>query len=90
MNENQVIEILVETRYLIIKTSAPMLIASLVIGLILSVLQTITSIQEQTLTFVPKLIGVFLAVMLFGLWIMRNISEFMQYLVENFNIFVNG
>ncbi len=90
MNENQVVEILVETLYLIIKTSAPMLIASLVIGLVLSVLQTITSIQEQTLTFVPKLLGVFLAVMLFGLWIMRNISEFMQYLVENFNVFVNG
>ena len=90
MNENQVIEILVETLYLIIKTSAPMLIASLVIGLILSVLQTITSIQEQTLTFVPKLLGVFLAVMIFGLWIMRNVSEFMQYLVENFNMFVNG
>jgi len=54
MNENQVVEILVETLYLIIKTSAPMLIASLVIGLVLSVLQTITSIQEQTLTFVPK------------------------------------
>lgn len=90
MNENQVIEILVETLYLIIKTSAPMLIASLVIGLILSVLQTITSIQEQTLTFVPKLLGVFLAVMLFGLWIMRNVSEFMQYLIENFNVFVNG
>ena len=90
MNENQVVEILVETLYLIIKTSAPMLIASLAIGLILSVLQTITSIQEQTLTFVPKLLGVFLAVMLFGLWIMRNVSEFMQYLVENFNVFVNG
>lgn len=90
MNENQVVEILVETLYLIIKTSAPMLIASLVIGLVLSVLQTITSIQEQTLTFVPKLLGVFLAVMIFGLWIMRNISEFMQYLVENFNVFVNG
>ena len=90
MNENQVVEILVETLYLIIKTSAPMLIASLVIGLVLSVLQTITSIQEQTLTFVPKLLGVFLAVMIFGLWIMRNISEFLQYLVENFNVFVNG
>ena len=77
MNENQVVEILVETLYLIIKTSAPMLIASLVIGLVLSVLQTITSIQEQTLTFVPKLLGVFLAVMLFGLWIMRNVSEFL-------------
>ena len=90
MNENQVIEILVNTLYLIIKVSAPMLIASLIIGLILSILQTVTSIQEQTLTFVPKLIGVFLAIMIFGLWIMRNISEFMQSLVGGFNGFING
>lgn len=90
MNENQVIEILVNTLYLIIKVSAPMLIASLIIGLILSILQTVTSIQEQTLTFVPKLIGVFLAIMIFGLWIMRNISEFMQSLVNGFSGFING
>lgn len=90
MNENQVIDILTQSLYIIIKTSAPMLIASLVIGLILSVLQTITSIQEQTLTFVPKLIGVFLAVMFFGLWIMRTIVEFTEYLFTNFGTFING
>ncbi len=90
MNENQLIEILVNTLYMILKVSAPMLIVSLIIGLLISILQTVTSIQEQTLTFVPKLVGVFIAIMIFGLWIMRNISEFMQYLVTNFETFVNG
>ena len=45
-----------EALYLIIKTSAPVLLVSLVIGLIISIFQTVTSIQEQTLTFVPKII----------------------------------
>lgn len=90
MNENQVIEVLTQSLYTVIKTSAPMLIASLVIGLILSILQTITSIQEQTLTFVPKLLGVFLAIMFFGLWIMRTIVEFTEYLFNNFGTFING
>ena len=90
MTEEVIIDIFTQTLVLIIKVSAPMLLVSLVVGLVISILQTITSIQEQTLTFVPKLLGVFLAVMLFGLWIMRNISEFMQYLIENFNVFVNG
>ena len=48
-----------EALYLIIKTSAPVLLVSLVIGLIISIFQTVTSIQEQTLTFVPKIICVF-------------------------------
>ncbi len=90
LNENQVIEILTQSLYTVIKVSAPMLIASLVIGLILSILQTITSIQEQTLTFVPKLLGVFLSIMLFGLWIMRTIVEFTEYLFTNFSTFING
>ena len=49
-----------EALYLIIKTSAPVLLVSLVIGLIISIFQTVTSIQEQTLTFVPKIICVFI------------------------------
>jgi flagellar biosynthetic protein FliQ len=85
-----VIDIAREALWLIIICSAPLLLVSLVVGLVISIFQTVTSIQEQTLTFVPKLLGVFLAVMIFGLWIMRNVSEFMQYLVENFNTFVNG
>ena len=48
-----------EALYLIIKTAAPVLLVSLVIGLVISIFQTVTSIQEQTLTFVPKIIGVY-------------------------------
>ena len=54
-----------EALYLIIKTAAPVLLVSLVIGLVISIFQTVTSIQEQTLTFVPKIIGVFLAIYCF-------------------------
>lgn len=90
MNENMLVELLKETLYLIIKVSAPMLITSLVIGLVVSILQTVTSIQEQTLTFVPKLIGVFLVIMLFGNWIMKNVVEYFQYLVDNFRYFIQG
>ncbi len=90
MNENMLVELFKETLWLIIKVSAPMLITSLVIGLVVSVLQTVTSIQEQTLTFVPKLIGVFVIIMLFGNWIMRNVVEYFEYLTDNFRYFIQG
>ena len=84
MDENTLVTILVETLYLIIKVSAPMLIVSLVVGLIISILQTVTSIQEQTLTFVPKLLSIFLVLMLTGNWIMTNIREYFEFLCDNF------
>ena len=59
-----VVTLLRETLYLIIKVSAPMLLVSLVVGLVISILQTVTSIQEQTLSFVPKLISIFLVIMI--------------------------
>ncbi|MBR4726079.1 MAG: flagellar biosynthesis protein FliQ [Lachnospiraceae bacterium] len=84
MDENTLVTILVETLYLIIKVSAPMLLVSLIVGLIISILQTVTSIQEQTLTFVPKLLSIFLVLMLAGNWIMTNIREYFQFLCDNF------
>lgn len=73
--------------FLIIKTSAPLLLISLVIGLIVSVFQTVTSIQEQTLTFVPKIICVFLGIILFGNWILTEIVDFMNVLWSGFSIY---
>lgn len=78
MTEELIIDIFTQTLVLIIKISAPMLLVSLVIGLIISILQTITSIQEQTLTFVPKLLAIFLVLMLAGGWILTNLKEFTQ------------
>ena len=69
MSVDRVIDISRETVMLILKLSAPMLLASLVVGLIISLIQTITSIQEQTLTFVPKLIVTMLMLVLTGSWL---------------------
>lgn len=90
MNENMLIELLRQALYLIIKVSAPMLLVSLVIGLIVSILQTVTSVQEQTLTFVPKLLGIFLVLMITGNWIFKSITEFFVYLCDNFRYFIQG
>lgn len=90
MNEDLLVTLIKETLYLIIKVSAPMLLVSLVIGLIVSILQTVTSIQEQTLTFVPKLLGVFVVLMLFGNWIMTSIVEYTEFLFSNFGNYISG
>ena len=88
MSPEQVIDIARETLWIIVKTSAPMLLVSLVVGLIISVFQTVTSIQEQTLTFVPKLLSIFAVIVLCGNWIMNNIIEFMIELCKNFGNFI--
>ncbi len=77
-----------EALYLVIKVSAPLLLISLVIGLIISIFQTVTSIQEQTLTFVPKIIAVFLGMMLVGGWVLENIVSFMTELWSNFGLYL--
>lgn len=90
MTETQVMEIVNQALYLIIKVSAPMLLISLIIGLIISILQTVTSIQEQTLTFVPKLIGIFVTIMIAGRWILSSVVDFFVYLMQNLNYFIRG
>lgn len=90
MNENIVVDIARQTLWLIIKVSAPMLIASLIVGLIVSILQTVTSIQEQTLTFVPKLIAVFLVLALFGNWIFTEVRDFAVELFMNFGYYIRS
>lgn len=90
MNENIVIDIAREAIFLIIKVAAPILIVSLTVGLIVSILQTVTSIQEQTLTFVPKLIAILLIVVLFGNWMLTSIKEFMVELFSNFSYYINA
>lgn len=88
MTIEQVTEIANQALYLIIKTSIPVLLVSLVIGLVISIFQTVTSIQEQTLTFVPKIIGVFLTLMLLGYWMLNSMKEFMVTLWSDFSRFV--
>ena len=88
MTEGQVLDIAKEAIYTIIICSAPMLIISLVVGLIVSIFQTVTFLQEQTLTFVPKIIAVFVGIMIFGSWILTNLTEFVTTLWSNFSIYL--
>lgn len=90
MNENIIIDIVRNALYVVIKTSAPMLLVSLIVGLIISILQTVTSIQEQTLTFVPKLIAIFLVLMLCGGWILNTLKEYTVELFSNFSYYINN
>jgi flagellar biosynthetic protein FliQ len=90
MNDTIIIDIARQAVYLVLKASAPMLIASLVVGLIVSILQTVTSIQEQTLSFVPKLIAVFLVLILAGSWILNSLREYTVELFSNFSYYINA
>ena len=74
--------------FTIIKSAAPLLLTSLCVGLTVSIFQTVTSIQEQTLTFVPKVLSIFLMLMLLGHWIMNNMVGYMVSLWENFSIYI--
>lgn len=88
INEDIVVDIAREVLWCIIKCSAPMLLVSLIIGLVISVFQTVTSIQEQTLTFVPKLLGIFIVLILTGGWIANNVVELFQNLCSMFPEYV--
>ena len=88
MTEGQVLDIARQALYTIILCSAPLLIISLVVGLVVSIFQTVTSIQEQTLTFVPKIICVFLGMMIFGSWILTNLTESINTLWSDFSIYL--
>lgn len=90
MDENIVIDIARDAIVLIIKVAAPILLVSLTVGLVISILQTVTSIQEQTLTFVPKLITILLVILLFGNWMLTSVKEYMIELFSNFSYYINA
>lgn len=88
MDVATVVQITRETLYTIIITAAPLLLISLVVGLTVSVFQTVTSIQEQTLTFVPKVLAIFAGILLLGHWMLDNMVGLMTRLWSDFTIYV--
>lgn len=88
LSEGVILDVARESFMTIIITAAPALLISLIIGLIVSIFQTVTSIQEQTLTFVPKIIAVFLTLMLLGGWMLEKMVDFMTKLWNNFSLYI--
>ncbi|MCL2752626.1 MAG: flagellar biosynthesis protein FliQ [Defluviitaleaceae bacterium] len=83
MSQENIISVMQGAIWTVITTAAPPLILGLVVGVLVSLFQAITSIQEATLAFVPKILAVFLALMIFGNWMITNLVEFVQNLFEN-------
>lgn len=88
MTEEAILNIASDAIWTIITSAGPLLIVSLIIGLIVSIFQTVTSIQEQTLTFIPKLIGIFMVLILMGSFILNNMVSFMSNLWSSFGDYV--
>ena len=89
MDAGQVVTIARQTIWVIVKTSVPLLLVSMIVGLIISLFQTLTSIQEQTLTFVPKLIAILIGIMVMGTWILNEIVAFMNTLWGSFSQYIS-
>lgn len=88
MTIDDVVQICNRGLYVICITAAPILIVSLVVGLIVSIFQTVTSIQEQTLTFVPKILAIFVTIIVLGHWILNTIVDYMVQLWSDFSIYI--
>jgi len=76
MIDDQLLEIVRQSLILSLKVAAPILGAGVTIGLTISILQSVTSIQEQTLTFVPKIFGMIIVAVLLLSWIATKLVEF--------------
>lgn len=81
MTQTVVLDLAQKGLWLLFQLSLPTLLLSLVVGLLISVFQAVTQINEMTLTFVPKIITVFVALVFFGPWMMTVTVDFVQTLL---------
>ncbi|WP_251554687.1 flagellar biosynthesis protein FliQ [Neobacillus muris] len=88
MTQEMVLQLAQNAIYTILIVTAPVAGVALVVGLLVSIFQATTQIQEQTLAFVPKIIAVFVAILFFGSWMMRHVLEFTQDLLGNLSQFM--
>ena len=82
MNEADVLGVGREALLVVLKTSGPIMLSGLAIGLIIALFQALTTIQEMTLTFVPKIIVIFFAIIVFLPFMMTTVIEFARQLFD--------
>lgn len=82
MEQGRVMEIMAEAFLTVIKLAGPLLIISVIVGLVVAILQAATQVHEQTLTFVPKFIAIGLTLILLGPWMMETMNDFTIRLFE--------
>jgi len=88
LEQGTVINLAQDALKVVIYVAAPMLLISIIVGLTISIFQATTQVHEQTLTFVPKILAVLVAVVVFGPWMLRILTEFTQNLYMNINLYI--
>ena len=90
MNEDVVINVSMQAMQLAFKLAMPLLLVGLVIGLVVSVFQAVTQIQEQTLTFIPKIIGMGVVLVVAGPWMLDQVVSYTQQLYSEIPTLIDG
>lgn len=88
MTEQMIIDLFTESVKMILILSAPMLISGLLIGLLIAIFQATTQIQEATLAFVPKIIVVFLVMLMTGSWLINSLVEYTTYVLNLIDVLI--
>ena len=83
MNEGVILDIARDALMTVLTVAAPPLVIGLSVGILVSIFQTVTSIQEPTLAFVPKIVGVFVALLIFGSFMGSTLMNFVQRLLQD-------
>jgi flagellar biosynthesis protein FliQ len=78
MNQDTVINLATQAMTLALKIAGPMLLMGLVIGLLVSIFQAVTSIQEQSLSFIPKIVGIAVLIVVLGPWMLSQLVTYAQ------------
>ena len=90
MNQDTVINLATQAMTLALKIAGPMLLLGLVIGLLVSIFQAVTSIQEQSLSFIPKIVGVAVLIVILGPWMLSHVISYAQNLYSSIPQMVGG
>lgn len=88
MDEALILDLFNQAMFTIFKISGPMLIVAMLVGLVVAVFQATTQIQEQTLAFVPKILAIFLTIMVLGPWFIQTIVDFTESIFTNINLYI--
>ena len=86
LSQIEILTIIRNAVYVVLMSSLPMLGVALVIGVLISIFQATTQINEQTLAFAPTIIGILLSLLIFGGWIINNLTDFTTDLYSSINV----
>lgn len=88
MTQDMAVQLGREALYMVMLISAPMLGLGLIVGVLVSIFQATTQIQEQTLAFVPKIIATFVAILVFGPWILGMLVDYIREILMSFSLVI--